>query len=152
MSVSPLAKPFSRSIAPRSHTRWLQREDEGEALQSLVADWLKDVATNEQLFKENVYENQNANEGDFRQHRAHLCALLADGNCIALGLLEWAQQEQKGEQISAYIILLDQKLKELLETLFAWHGNLKSQTDVPDSFKQAADQIEHGNIVDFKEP
>jgi len=144
---------FAREIAPQSHTRWLvQHEDEGELLQAMFADWLKEVANDQKLFKEYVYENKNLTDLDLRQHRARLCGLISRGEFLAFAFIEWAAKTQALEQVKSHIGIVDQKLKELFEALFAWHGDLQSQPDIPESFKRAAQEAERGNIVDFKEP
>lgn len=143
-------KAFTREMAPASHRVWLQeQEDENEMLQKAFASWMKGLADAQNLFKKHVYENPDFNEFDLRQHRASLCSLIHDGEFLAYSFIKNAGETGKIEEIQPTLALIDQKVKEMLEVLFAWHAPLKSQSDIPDSFKQAAQEVEEGKIVDL---
>ena len=111
---------------------------------------MADVAGAEKLFREHVYENNDLTELDIRQHRTSLFAMLADGESIVLAFVEWALKSGKAKETNAFITLLDQKLSELMKTLWEWHGPLEAQSDVPDSFKRSAQEVDSGKIVDLE--
>ncbi len=147
------ASQFSRETAPRGHNRWLaQKEDEHDILQAMYAAWWTEVAKNEALFKRNVYDNPDLDELDLRQHRQRLNTLMSDGEIIALSCIDWAVKTGNWDEGRIFLQSLDQKIAQLSKILFEWHGELQSQPDIPDSFKRAAEEIEQGKIVDFKEP
>jgi hypothetical protein len=132
-----------------------QQENVPDQIAAVFKEWVDDVASNEKLFKEHVYDNGNLTDFDIRQHRARLYAMLSDGETLAIAFTKWLEAEkstQTKEQVKQYLDLLDKKLKELLQTLFAWHGDFHSQADVPDSLKQAINEADSGNLVDFEDP
>ena len=144
---------YSREIAPVSHRLWVsQRENELERVQADVAQWLTDVAEYKKLFEEHVYSNKDVTDLDLRQHRARLYLLLSMGEGVALMFIEWAYHTGKPKEVEAHLNLLDQTLKELFKTLVQWHGDLQAQPDIPDSFKRAVQEVEHGNVVEFEPP
>jgi uncharacterized Zn finger protein len=152
MAQNPLTAQLLRETHPRSHSRWLnQQENVQDQLDASFKEWVDDVACNEKLFKEHVYDNPNLTEFDIRQHRARLYALLSDGETLAIAFTKWLEQE-KSKEVKNYLDEIDKMLKGLLQTLFAWHGDFHSQQDIPDSLKQAIKEAESSNLVDFEEP
>jgi hypothetical protein len=148
--LSATSKPFSREMFPQSHRTWLvEKQTQEEALQTGFTGWMEDVSKNEKLFREHVYENKDLVELDIRQHRGRLLALLADGEALSLAFYAWGETSGKIDHVVAYVNLLDQKLKELFTALWEWHGPVEAQSDIPESFKQAAKEAEAGKIVDL---
>ena len=141
---------FAREIAPKSHRVWQTENEEGlSSLQPLFTAWLDAVAENEAMFKKFVYENDNLSEGDLRQHRIYLYASLHDGEELAFAYLHLASLNEKMEEVKPIVEIIDGKLKELAKILFSWHGPIESQSDVPESFKQATRETAEGKIVDL---
>ena len=150
MTKVALMQPFQRETAPQSHREWIRQEEDPEIiLQSELANWLKNVSSNETLFKEHVYENNNLTDADLRQHRSRICDLISSGEVLAMGFVFLGQQKKKENEFGVVAQMIDQALKKLLETLFAWHGPLSAQADIPESFKQAAKEVADGKIVDL---
>jgi hypothetical protein len=150
---SAFSKHFTREVAPQSHRLWqYERQDENIRLQTTLTEWLEHVTVTEGLFKYHVYENSKVSDYDLRQHRNFLHALMADGGALAANYIDFGNRTEKLDEIKPAVALIDQKLKELFDTLLAWHGPLSAQSDIPESFKQAVSEVEQGNIVDFKEP
>ncbi len=75
--------------------------------------------------------------------------MLSWGEFLALEYIELGGTTGKPEEIQPQLNLIEQKTKELFSILLAWHGELKNQSDIPDSFKQATLEAEEGKILDF---
>ena len=138
----------SREVSPPSHRVWL--EDQGDKYaqsENRYSAWLKALAEAEELFKKHVYENENLTDGDARQHRYRLCDLMAGGEELAFDFLAL----QDGTDVQSYVTLIDQKLDVLRRTLHAWHGPIKDQNDIPESFKKGTADIDEGKVVSMDE-
>jgi len=149
---SPLQ--FSRGISASGQSDRLQQvwqlyvsQDEYPILQNSLASWIKNISSVDPAFKHRVYENEDMQGFDIRHHRAGLLALLADGELLAIQFLAYGFRSQRTEDAQAHVDFIDRKLKELFNTLIAWHGPLSAQADVPESFKQAVREVEQGKIV-----
>ena len=133
-----------------AHQMWIgEKEDIGEILDKALSKWILDVSANELLFREHVFDNPDVNELDLRQHRGRLYALLADGEHLALGPIEYATRTEPKKDVSAKVNLLDQELKALFDDLVRWHGSLETQSACPEGFKQAVKEAAEGKIVDL---
>lgn len=147
--VSPLAR-FRREMAPPSHVVWqTQNDDDATALQERLGQWLQGIAKAEALFKNHVYENPDVDASDFIQHRIILYQLLLDGEWLALSYLDFAFRTQKKEEVQPTLRLVEQKTNALFNELVSWHGDLASQPDIPESFKNSVREVEEGKILDF---
>jgi hypothetical protein len=113
---------------------------------------MKNVAEGEVLFRRFVYENHDLLESDLRQHRIALHGLMHDGEQILFNYAKHISQSGDSQKVEPFMKLAEQKIKELFGVLIAWHGDLHSQTDVPEAFKTSIKQVAEGNIVDFKKP
>jgi hypothetical protein len=140
-----------REYAPPGYTGWAREAVDLFAMYNEGFDaWLSDLKKEQALFKTHVYENNDLTDTDLRQHREHLCGLLSVGESLALAFMRLGQeQSDKAKDVVPYVNLIDQKLKELFSVLFAWHGPLQCQSDVPDSFKQSVSEAESGKLVDL---
>jgi hypothetical protein len=135
-----------REIAPRTHQAWLQGgEDKRARLQSDFIAWLTAVGETEERFKKFAYDDPEAKDTDFRQHRIGLYQSLWGGESIALEFLDLG-----GADSEKYVELIDAKLDGLRAVLHAWHGPLTAQADVPAGFKQGCADLDRGNVVDFE--
>jgi len=153
MPPKPEPSLYPREIAPLSHRIWQRQNlDESGILQAQFTQWLENVTSSEAIFKQYVYENPNLQDTDLRQHRSFLYALLHDGETLAYQYLDLGTRTGKSEEFKAHVTIIDQNLKELFKTLIAWHGPLSAQSDIPESFKQAVQEVAQGKILDFKEP
>jgi hypothetical protein len=128
--------------------------DEGESayirLQNDFAEWVKSISANEKLFKTHVYDNQDLTKYDLRQHRGRLCHAISVGDGLALAFSEVGQSAgMSPADIKTTIALIDQHIDKLCGTLFAWHGPLNAQADIPESFKQAAQEAGEEKMVDL---
>lgn len=150
MSSTLEQKPIYRELAPVSHRVWLQEQsDEAEVLQAQLAKWLSNVSSHEALFRRHVYENPDMTEFDLRQHRAVLFAMIADGEMLAVEYIKWGAKQSKIKEIQASVNLLDEQVAKLLQVLYAWHSNAKDHPDIPESFKQAMQEVVEGKLVDL---
>jgi len=145
---------FQREITPQSYRLlWqLRTQDERSWLESAFQDWLRNLSQHEATSQRFVYQNQEMNDLDLRSHRGSLCALISDGEFLAMQYLAFGSRAGNSDEAEATVNMIDQKLKILLNTLFAWHGSLNDQPDVPESFKQALREVEDGKVLDFDEP
>lgn len=111
-----------------------------------LAAWVAHTEAARVLFKRYVYENPEAQQTDFRQHRAALLDLMAKGEILALEFLRHHEEEAPDA-----ITHLDGLLAGLSREYFDWHGPLEAQSDVPESFKQAAREVSEGKTASFDE-
>jgi hypothetical protein len=147
---SVLTARIKRGLTPVATQGWVvQEEDPATALTRALGEWFTELSHNEGLFKKHVHDNEQLNVSDMRQHRARLCALIADGEHLVLDVMILAQKTGAIEETKPIIEMVDQKLKKLFDELFAWHASLDVQTDIPESFKQASREVKEGKIVDL---
>ncbi len=141
--------PAAREAHP-THRRWENEAQEGfPALEERFREWGAWIDENEELFRRNVYQSEDANEGDFRQHRIRLCAMMAEGESLALDFLIFLEREPN-EEGDAYVKLVDQKVAALRSTFFQWHGPIEAQTDIPQDFIDGVRDLNSGKIVDME--
>jgi hypothetical protein len=139
----------TREIPPKTHRVWLEeQEDEYSKLEKSYCVWLSQLAIAEDLFKRNVYENQEFTDSDARQHRYGLCKLMASGEKLAFDFLVHGEKEDA--PIGDYVASLDQKLGGLRRTLHLWHGPVEDQKDVPESFKNGMQEVADGKVVEME--
>ncbi len=146
-----LASRIQRGMTPVTFQEWVgQKVDPSNLLKLGLGGWIQEVSKNEQLFKKHVYDNENANQLDFRQHRARICELITAGEMLAVGFVGLGQKMSKMDEFSPFIESIDQTIKKLLDALIAWHGPLDAQSDIPADLKQSMQEIEDGKIVDLE--
>jgi hypothetical protein len=146
---APVAR-INRSMSPATPTGWVQPEDPATAITREIGDWFKQLSEAEGLFKKHIYGNENINESDIRQHRCHLCALLAEGELLALNVLILSEQTNlPANEFKPVVDTIDQKVKKLYGQLFEYHGPIESQPDIPESFKQATREVNEGKLEDM---
>lgn len=145
-----LSARIKRGLTPASSQSWVvPKEDPATELTRAIGAWFTELGNSEALFRKHVYDNDNFNEGDRRQHCGRLCALIADGQALAVEITLLAQESDAINEVRPIIEAIDQKLKKLIAELFEWHGSLENQHDVPESFKQSAREVNGGKIVDL---
>jgi hypothetical protein len=137
-----------REIGPSFRAWKDDTEDKFSRLVREYEDWLSTLAEGEALFKKHVYDNPEAEQYDYRQHRAKLYFFLAEGEGLALEFLS-ASSSDEAKALN-YVTLIDQKLDGLRAVLNAWHGALEDQKDIPESFKQGIRDFEAGRVVDME--
>lgn len=145
----------ARASARSKTVKVWPEEDNLSILERRFSTWIDGVAeTEEKYFKKYVYENPDITDMDLRQHRAGLYLILSTGEELAVDFLGFNKEAGQATPpiplIQKYILLIDQKLDELRQTLHQWHGDLESQTDIPESFKQAVRDFETGKVVDME--
>lgn len=126
---------------------WREKDVEEINLDTLYGAWIEQIDRIEGMFKTHIYENSNADQFDYRQHRLLLYSLLWAGENLAMTLLRL----EKLVPIGHYIERVDAKLVELYDTLQAWHGKLDDQPDIPEDFKQAVRELDRGDSFSFDE-
>lgn len=128
--------------------KWQDLEEEAEVnLDALYAVWQETIDRTSRLFQEHVYNNPNADEYDYRQHRMFLYNMLWLGEQLVMTLVRLKRLGINGTE--PYVARGDAKLGELRETLDLWHGDPEHQKDIPESFKQSMRELAEGNVVDF---
>jgi hypothetical protein len=138
-----------RELAPWSHRAGRGGNEEAFSMvEQDYAAWISSLSKGEALFKKHVYDNPEAEDYDFRQHRAKLYLLLAQGEALAVELLSLSSANEAS--VVNYVALIDQKLDGLRAVLRAWHGSLEEQADVPASFKQGIEDLGQGRLVDME--
>ena len=141
-----------REIRLPDFKRW---PDQGRLsdLEAEYAKWLSQIADAEEMFNSYVYDSEShgLTDADARQHRYHLCALMKTGEYLALKFLLHGQDEENMEPVLRYVALIDGKVTAFRDTLHKWHSAAEQQTDFPESLKQAAREIEAGQIEDMEE-
>lgn len=146
----PLKSRITRGLTPAKPQEWaIQNEDPATVLTRNLGQWLKDVSFNEEMFKKHVHSNDNLSDLDLLQHRARLCGLIADGEWIVRDVTVFTDEIGGADEAKPMISLVNERLKKLFAELFSWHAPLASQTDIPESFKQAAREVEEGKVVDL---
>jgi hypothetical protein len=155
---------ISRTVAPLGSAHmdmpglvrgWLPKQEDAKTMiERMFTGWVNSVAESEALFQQYVYDNADLNVGDIRQHRAITCGLISDGDLIYIQIHQLILATKDDEnaphkELLAYAEVLDQKLKKLMDTLLSWHAPLASQTDIPESFKQAAREVAAGKLEDM---
>ena len=145
-----LSARINRGLTPATSQEWVvQEEDPGTVLTRNLGQWLKDVSFNEDLFKKHVYENENLSDSDLRQHRARICGMIADGDELVKAVMLLAEETRTQNEAKPIVSVVDQRIKKLFDALIAWHAPLAAQTDIPESFKQAAREVEEEKIVNL---
>jgi hypothetical protein len=135
-----------RQISPSSHRQWLQQhEDDFERLESDLVDWQEALALAREQFRKHVYENQNVVPFDFRQHRSCLFNLLASADQLVLKYC----QLMEPERVKNSVLLLDEKISELMTELYQWHAPEGFKDEVPDAFKTSMKEAMAGALLDF---
>ena len=81
---------------------------------------------------------------DFRQHRALLYSLIAQGERLALQMVDAGTSEA-----SEHLASIDQKLLAGKRTLFEWHGPT-DHASVPDDFARAMCEVADDRVVDLE--
>jgi len=141
-----------REIAPPSHRRWATlAQGEISALEERFREWGALIDKDEEMFQRNVYDSQQAWDADFRQHRMHLCGLMAAGEELALDFLMFIEKNRPAEEATAFLKIIDQKLAALRLTFFQWHGPLEGQADIPQEFIEGMRDIQSGKVFDLEE-
>lgn len=51
----------------------------------------------------------------------------------------------------AHVQIIDQHLAKFTARMHEWHGTLESQSDIPDSVKEAFGESDRGEIIPFPE-
>jgi hypothetical protein len=145
-----LTARITRGLTSVTTQEWVvQKEDPENVLRRQLGVWLQDVSANNALFKKHVYDNDDLGESDLRQHRGRICELISLGELLAMGFTAFGQETGKEKEVLPVVETIDQVLKKLFDVLMAWHGPLAAQTDIPESFKQAAREVEEGKVVDL---
>jgi hypothetical protein len=149
----PVGTTFpSREIAPPAHRRWAGiTKGEFSTLEKRFRDWVALIDKYEELFRQNVYESQDAWDADFREHRMHLCALMAEGEELALDFLMFIEKNLPAEEATAFQKIIDHKLAALRLVFFQWHGPLEAQSDLPQEVLDGIRDIESGKVFDMEE-
>jgi len=119
--------------------------DEVALLKEEFNFWLQGVSKNEKLFEQNVYKNPNLTGLDLHQHRARLYTLLARGEGLIVKFYAFAQANKIDP--SGYYKVIEENLNSLTKTFNDWHGDLESQEDIPQSFKDAIRDLNNGKVV-----
>jgi len=143
---------IKRGLTPATSQGWVvEAEDPANALTRAIGEWFTELGQNDGLFKKHVYDNDSLNDLDMRQHCGRICGLVSDGQHLILDIMTWAhtQGEDAMQEAKPIIKAIDQKIKKLTDELFAWHAPLDSQTDIPESFKQAAREVKEGKLEDL---
>lgn len=141
----------TREIAPPAHQRWAREASiELGALQERFREWVADIGESEELFKRFVYENTDASDNDFRNHRLRLCRLMAEGETLALDFLIFMEGSPSNKAAVSFVKHTDEKLTLLRLTFFQWHGPIEGQTDIPREFIEGMRDLESGKVVDME--
>lgn len=131
--------------SPSQHL-WIQEEEPDELAKAKhnFNFWLLGISENEALFEQYVYKNPNLSELDLHQHRSRLFWMLANGENLIVKFYK-LKTTQKFDP-SNYFKLIQENLDALLTTFNAWHGPLDAQEDVPQSFKDAVQELNRDEL------
>jgi len=142
-----IAETPPHQVDPQSVQVWIEEKEEGYSmLEKRLISWLEKLQSSEDLFKKHVYENPDMGDGDLRQHRFRIYALMAEGEAMAFELLRLGMPADTKNHVA----LIDQKVRGLWDVLHAWHGAIEDQKDIPESFKKGLADIEAGKVVDME--
>jgi hypothetical protein len=137
-------KEFERQPAPEVAGDLPQNDL--ERIRSEVPEWIKAIQENLAAFREHVYENANATQDDFRQHRRILTQLIAYGEGVAFELSRMAELGPDDEEL---LVIIDTQTMLLLQVLFEWHGPADEDPKIPDSLKQSMRELVAGKSEPF---
>ncbi len=151
LQAGPAASKLpTEEIAPPAHRRWVQEaQDEFSVLEERFREWGALIDENEELFRRNIYQSEEASDSDFRQHRIRLCEMMAEGESLSLDFLILLEKEPNEEGV-AYVKLIDQKVAGLRSRFFQWHGPLEAQADIPQAFIDGVRDLKSGKVVDME--
>lgn len=146
----PVTRPYPaylpREINLPSHRAWVSREQEQfAALKQEFAKWTESLTFVQGMFKTHVYENPEADEFDYRQHRFRLCGLIAMGEGLYFEFLESGNTEE----VAPYIAFIQSNVDMLFQKLVEWHFPTDFKDPVPDSFKAGMADVATGKVVDI---
>lgn len=144
-----LAARIQRGMMPSSQEWVSKKEDPQIILNRMFGEWIQDVSKNEGLFKKHVYENDDIDELDLRQHRARLCQLISAGELLVMGFIALMIGTGNKKDILPVVQTIDQTVKKLSTAFFKWHAPAANQTDIPDDLKQSIQELEEGKVVDL---
>jgi hypothetical protein len=115
---------------------WISKGEENpiDQINKALAQWNENVEKFQKTFQTEVYDNPNADQWQFRQHRLHLCRLMMLGEGLAIDALNCVEDLKIR---SPLIDLIDGKIAPLRKIFFRWHGPIEGQTDLPDALKSA---------------
>jgi hypothetical protein len=132
-------------VVPHWHD--VEVEEHQVDLDALYGVWQAQLDHTEQMFREHVYDNQDATQYDYRQHRMFLYNMLWLGETLAITLIRLGKLGILGTE--EYFQRADAKLAELRQTLHSWHGSIEHQSDLPESLKQAFAELDRGETLPF---
>ena len=101
-----IAETPPHQVDPQSVQVWIEEKEEGYSmLEKRLISWLEKLQSSEDLFKKYVYENPDMGDGDLRQHRFRIYALMAEGEAMAFELLRLGMPADTKNHVA----LIDQK-------------------------------------------
>jgi hypothetical protein len=119
-------------------------------LRADYADWL---ATEQALIEtatERIYTNQEVSPLDLRFHLGAISSAIASGQSLILQAFLLREEGAVSEGFfQTEMAVLDEHIAQLVSRLNEWHGTIDSQTDIPESLKQAFREASAGDVIPF---
>lgn len=84
-----------------------------------------------------LYQNEYPDENVLRQHELLICSLISQAQQLVLHLSDSVENNSLRKD-------LDDVLEKLRDSFNKWHG------EIPESFKQAMEDVEAGRLVDME--
>jgi hypothetical protein len=106
--------------------------------------WVKEIAENEKVFERGVYKNPNLTELDMVHFRARIFAMLARGEQLSIQFYHLGLAKKLNP--TDYFKLIDENMQGLISDLNKWQAPLEAQPDIPQSFKDAVQEMNRGEL------
>ncbi|HTI71557.1 MAG TPA: hypothetical protein VMF06_16405 [Candidatus Limnocylindria bacterium] len=128
-TLRPHVASISREMCP-PEWRSLKQAPEDE-IHARFENFKEMIEFSEKNFKEHVYDNHEAGQYDFMQHRYVICYLMSVGEKLAMDAFRLEQDQVR----DAMLTKVEATLRPLRLIFFQWHGPIEAQTDLPESLK-----------------
>ena len=124
-----------------------EEEDPLAALKERFAELKGKISEADDLAAKHVYHNLNLSMIDVRQHRFILHYLLykAEGLALDFELLS------RPNETADYVKFLDEEVQRLENIFQDWHGAPEADPDIPESFKQAMQEVRAGETEEMED-
>lgn len=146
---NPLAQRIKLGLTPTSSREWVEKEEPLAILRREFGAWITSISDNEKLFKKHIYDVEQIDEFDLRQHRGRICGLISTGEWLAMGFSALAEQAQDNKELLSSLGVIDQNLNNLFAALLKWHAPLMVEGEIPNDLKQSIQELEEGKVVDL---
>ena len=123
-----------------------EQEDPLIALKERLAEFSEKLVELDEMAAKHVYHNPNFSLIDARQHRMILHYYLYKAEDLALDF----EILKRDEETATFIALIDGQIRRLRKIFEEWHGDPEGDAGIPDSFKEAMQDMRAGRTFDME--